>query len=331
MKRKLTLCVISCIVLIACGSQKMSSDKLTNWTELHSADDSQPIARHEAAFIGVGEYSYLLGGRGIKPVSIYNYKTKKWTQGATIPIELHHFQPFVYKDEIYIAGALTGPYPGETPVSEMYIYNPKNDTWRKGPTIPESRRRGGAGATIQGDKLYLVCGIKDGHRGDHKKWLDVYDFSTAQWKILSDAPRPRDHFHAVITDNKIYAIAGRTTIAADNPFKNTIGEVDVYDVSTQQWTTIDQNIPTQRAGTFTCVVDQEIWVFGGESFSQEPAHSEVEALNTASHKWRSLSPMPVGRHGTGAVRVDPHHILVASGCGQRGGSPELSDSWQFTF
>ena len=42
------------------------------------------------------------------------------------------------------------------------------------------RRRGGAGAVVYKGKIYLACGIKDGHRGDHKKWLDAYEH---QWSV----------------------------------------------------------------------------------------------------------------------------------------------------
>lgn len=300
------------------------------WTELTSSDGSEPVERHEAAFVGVGDKFYLLGGRGMKPASIYDTKTRRWTLGPVPPIELHHFQPVVYQNDIYIMGAMTGPYPGEDPVPNIYIYRTATDTWDKGPAIPADRLRGGAGVAVNEDKFYLACGIADGHRGDHKVWLDVYDARTGKWSQLPDAPRARDHFQASMVDGKLYCLGGRTTIAADNPFKNTIGEVDVYDLQTQRWTTLDQPIPTKRAGSFNLPVGPEILVFGGESFTQIPAHAEVEALNTKTEQWRRLPPMGRGRHGTGAV-WHQRTIYTASGCGNRGGEPELSDLWSFKY
>lgn len=300
------------------------------WKELKTVDGSQPVKRHEAAFVKVGTNFYLLGGRRMNPVSIYHTTTKKWTQGAIPPIELHHFQPVIYKTSIYIVGALTGQYPGETPVPNIYIYDTVKDQWQKGAAVPSDRLRGGAGAVLDEDKIYLSCGIKDGHRGDHKKWLDAYDITTGTWTQLPDAPRPRDHFQSVIANNKLYNLGGRTTIAADNPFKNTIGEVDVFDLITKKWSTIAAPIPTKRAGNFTLLLGNEILVFGGESFTQEPAHAEVEALHVRKHTWRTLPPLPQGRHGTGAVILN-NHIYTASGCGNRGGNPELSDLWEYSF
>lgn len=315
-----------------CASSKINFSTLQNgnWQALKAVDGSQPVKRHEAAFVKVGQKFYLLGGRRMNPVSIYDTNTKKWTNGAVPPIELHHFQPVVYGNDIYILGALTGGYPGETPVEHIYIYKTETGQWKKGAAIPKDRLRGGAGVALLKDKIYLSCGIKDGHRGDHKNWLDVFDIKTGEWSKLPDAPRPRDHFQSVIANDKLYNIGGRTTVAADNPFKNTIGEVDVFDLKTKNWSTISDPIPTKRAGNFTLLLGDDILVFGGESFTQEKAHSEVEALNVNTHFWRTLPPLPVGRHGTGAVILD-NKIYTASGCGNRGGEPELSDLWMFDY
>jgi len=335
---RISLLLIGILAIALMDSCKVTEDATTmttkmkngKWTEVISSDGSTPIARHEAAFVGIGDKMYLLGGRGMRNVSIYDVKSNTWSTGAIPPIELHHFQPVVYKGEVYICGAMTGKYPGETPLPDIYIYNPAADEWRKGPSIPEARRRGGAGAVVHDDKLYLLCGIKDGHRGDHKKWTDVYDFTSKTWSILPDAPRARDHFQSVYTAGKIYNVGGRTTISSDNPFKNTIGEVDVYDVSTQSWSTIDEPLPTLRAGNFVIGLARDILVFGGESKEQELAHSEIDVLSTITNTWSVFPQLPRGRHGTGVVLYNGN-LYTASGCGQRGGSPELSDMWIYSW
>ena len=58
-------------------------------------------------------------------------------------------------------------------------------------------------------KIYLVCGIQDGHRSGWVNWLDVYDPNTGAWSKLPDAPRARDHFQVAITQGKLVAAAGR--------------------------------------------------------------------------------------------------------------------------
>lgn len=319
------------LLLVACGSPEPPAitttedpTRPTGWQEITAADSSAPTARHEAAFIGIDDKYYLLGGRGIKPVDTYDSKTQSWSAGAKPPVEIHHFQPVVWNKEILLLGAMTGGYPGETPLPDIHVYTPATDTWSTSAQIPTDRRRGGAGAVIYNDKLYLVCGITDGHRGGHVAWLDEYDLNTGEWKKLPDAPRARDHFQAVVHDDKLYALAGRTTIAATNPFANTIGEVDVYDFKTGAWSTLSDTLPTLRAGNAALVLDDDILVVGGESKDQLLAHSEVEALSVASGKWRTLDSLSRGRHGTGVIHHDGK-LIMASGCGHHGGEPELAD------
>ena len=287
--------------------------------------EGTPHPRHEAGFVECANKLYLLGGRGIKPVDIYDPETNAWSHGAEPPIELHHFQPVVWENEIWVVGAMTGPFPRETALPHIMIYSPRTDTWRRGPEIPEARRRGAAGAIIRGGRLFMVCGIRNGHWDGWVSWLDSYDFSTGQWQVLPDAPRARDHFQAVAIDGALYAVAGRrSSVSTRQSFELTIAEVDRYDFATQTWKTLPtgSNLPTPRAGNSAFAWGKDVLVAGGESGKQQAAHDEVEALDTVSGRWRALPPLARGRHGTGLAALDGV-LYTCSGCGNRGGAPEL--------
>ncbi len=64
-------------------------------------------------------------------------------------------------------------------------------------------------------------------------------------------------------------------------------------------------------------------VLGGESGSQETAHSEVEALDPDAGTWETLPHLIRGRHGTQAIYFDDM-IVIGAGAGDRGGGPELT-------
>ena len=84
-----------------------------------------------------------MGGRGIKPVDIFDKKTgNAWGQATEPPIEIHHFQAVQYNQHIYLIGGMTGKYPHETPLDRILIYKPEKAQWVWGDSIPESRRRG---------------------------------------------------------------------------------------------------------------------------------------------------------------------------------------------
>jgi N-acetylneuraminic acid mutarotase len=281
-------------------------------------------ARQEAAMIALNGKLYLLGGRGIKPVEEYDPATNDWKILAAPPMELNHFQPLAVDGRILVCGAMTGAFPKEQSVPNLWWFDPGKNEWSKGVEIPEGRRRGSAGAVWSNGKLYLVCGITNGHWNGFVPWMDSLDLKSGEWTKLPDAPHARDHFQAIWVDGRIVAAGGRTTYGEVNQvFNLTVPQVDVFDLSTKKWTTLAENIPTPRAGCMTITHDGEVIVLGGESAAQEAAHNEVQALSLITGKWKSLPPMNEGRHGTGAVFVG-NALYVAAGCGKLGGSPELN-------
>lgn len=282
--------------------------------------------RHENALAAVKGKLILLGGRGIKPTESFDLKSKKWTQHIETPIEMHHFQAVTFQNEVWVLGAFTGGYPHETPIPNIYIFNPGKNEWRVGPEIPADRRRGAAAVFVYKDKIYIVCGIQDGHWDGHVAWMDEYDPKSKQWKKLPDAPHVRDHVQAVVLDDKIYIAGGRRSTARIGQVLNTTeAAVDIYDFKSGKWSTLPEgsNLPTLRAGNATVVLDKKVIVIGGESGEQVPAHNEVEALNTRTMQWEKLAPLKQGRHGTGAVVVNGK-IYTVAGSGNRGGGPELN-------
>lgn len=318
--RTLIIALLSASVFLSVTS---SAQTRNSWTFEPASGEYDK--RHEAAFIEVGGRFYALGGRKQESTGIYDPKTQQWTVGAPPPFNIHHFQPVVHNKRIYILGAMTGKFPKEQPVSNIIIYDPAIDSWIIGDEIPSFRRRGGAGAVIHDGLIYLVSGIKLGHWDGHVPWMDSYNPQSGEWTVLADAPRPRDHFQAVVIKNKIYAAGGRrSSKATGDLFNLLVPETDIYDIKTRTWTTLPPalNIPTPRAGTSSVAVNNHLLVIGGESHNQSTAHNEVEAFDSVSQQWQTLPPLARGRHGTGAF-VHKSKLWTCCGSGNRGGRPEL--------
>ncbi len=300
-----------------------TAEQTTAWELLETI--GEPEKRHEAAFVECNGKFYLLGGRRMNPVSIYDPDTNTWKNGSIPPMEIHHFQPVAYKDRIIMVGVMTGPFPTETAVERVLEYYPATDTWSWSHEIPAERRRGGSGAVLYNGKIYVVCGIIHGHMGGYVNWLDEYDPETGDWKTLPDAPHARDHFQAALLDGKIYAGGGRRTSAETKQVFDLVEpEMDIYDIEAKTWTVAKEPIPTPRAGCFSMTNLKDVIILGGESMAHKEAHDQVEAYNTLNEKWRALPPLLIGRHGTGAF-IHENYVYTCSGCRCRGGNPEITE------
>ncbi|MEL7342712.1 MAG: hypothetical protein AAGM67_19665, partial [Bacteroidota bacterium] len=79
------------LILILCGSiwagceshteEEIQASRIGKWEEYKSQDGSLPVARHEASYVKCGEVFVLLGGRGIRPVSIFDPRVGEWREG----------------------------------------------------------------------------------------------------------------------------------------------------------------------------------------------------------------------------------------------------------
>ena len=313
---------ISIFLLFVASSVNAVAQPLSNfrWTALDTK--GSPTGRHENSFIEYKGKFYLLGGRGINPVDVYDPKTNTWEAKSKSPIQIHHFQAVVYKDAIYLIGAMTGGYPKEPALENIWLYYPEKDKWVKGPKIPKERRRGGAGTVIYNNKIHMACGIKVGHTSGTNNYFDSYDLKTGEWKQLTDAPHIRDHFPAIVVNDKMYCIGGRNSSVhnADNFgafFSATETAVDYYDFKEEKWFTLKEPLPIGTAAGALVSVDNKILYIGGEG-TQAQAYNNTQCLDLKTEKWSQLSTLVTGRHGSGAVLFD-NSIYLPVGSSMKGG------------
>ena len=283
----------------------------------------QASGRHETSFVKFKDKFYLIGGRGILPVDVYNPKTNRWVKKNKTPIEFNHFQAVAYKDTIFIIGAMNGKYPVEKPIANIWKYVPEKDQWIKGNKIPLEHQRGGAGCVFYEGKFYIICGIEFGHTSGTNNNFSSYDPKTGQWTALTKAPHIRDHFSAIVYKDKLYCIGGRNSSLhyKDNfniYFSATENAVDVYDFKTGKWSTMEEKLPFPTAGGGIASYGHYLIYMGGEGV-QYLAYNQTQCLDLNTGKWIQLSPMVKGLHASGAI-VYKDAIYWAAGSFHRGGS-----------
>ncbi|MFI3249057.1 MAG: hypothetical protein R3Y39_08015 [Rikenellaceae bacterium] len=311
---------VACAIVMITPLSAQSVDEYS-WSEL--TPNGEAVGRHECVFMEYGDKFYLMGGRGVKPVNRYDPQRNSWETLNKTPIEINHFQAVEYNDLIYVVCAMNGSYPVEKPLTNVWIYDPQSDEWREGDPIPVEHQRGGGGAVLYDGKIYIACGIEYGHTSGTTNIFSCYDPESGEWSSLTKAPHIRDHFAAIVVQDKLYCIGGRNS-SVHYPgnfgafFNATTPEVDVYDFEQGKWYTLPNNLPTPTAAGGVVEIDGEIIYMGGEG-SDPLAYNQTQCLNLDSGEWRELSPMVQGMHGSGAIEYDGK-VYWAAGSYKQGGS-----------
>ncbi len=308
------LMLFFCIQIPNAFSQAPMNDQ---WIDLDENEDY--VARHECSFVQCGNAFIMFGGReSAQRLDTYQFTTDTWSQGSAAPKQFNHFQATAYQGFVWVIGAFkTNNFPKEVPEENIWLYYPPGDVWIMGPEIPEARRRGGAGLVVHKDKFYLLGGNTIGHDGGFVDWFDEYDPQTGQWTQLENASTPRDHFYAAVIGTTLYAAGGRKSGGVGGVFAPVISVVDAYDFEAKSWKQIAE-IPTPRAAPAVAVLDNRMFVMGGEGELQGSAFKITETYDPETGLWSRGADMNYPRHGTQAIQSG-EGIFVAGGSPKRGG------------
>jgi N-acetylneuraminic acid mutarotase len=287
--------------------------------------------RSECSLVALHGKLYLIGGDGpANPVDVYDPQTNAWTKKAIAPFTMHHLQAVGYGDKVYVLDAFyQGGYPDQIPLPNVYSYDIKTNAWQKLTEIPADRRRAGAGEAVYNGKLYLVCGITNGHRSGTNAMFDEYNPATNTWKALPHAPHIRDHSMAIVVGDKLYAIGGRNTSLHDannfmSFFDKVVLDVDCYDFKTGTWSTLAAKLPMGTGGGTAVNLDGKIYYIGGEratASTQNGPQKDVYYLDPATAtEWTKDADLNLARNGVGGAVLN-HRIYIAGGSGGGQGGP----------
>lgn len=264
--------------------------------------------RQEVGVTAVDDTIYVIGGfDGVGRVEAYDVSANEWTTVASLPQARNHIGAAAIGGFVYSVGGFVGN--GFTPANQVYRYDPGRDVWREVSPLPT--RRGALAVAAVGGLLYAVGG--DGPTGNVTRH-DVYEPDTGEWTQLPPLPSARNHLAAAAFDGRLYVVGGRF----DGGGSNNSAALDRYDPGTQQWESLT-SMPTARSGLAAAVLNGRLVVIGGEVNPAAPdgVFPQVEAYDFVTDTWQSLDPMPVPRHGIGAVAVGD--LLYVPGGATRAG------------
>jgi N-acetylneuraminic acid mutarotase len=285
---------------------------------------AMPEPRQESAVGVLGNMIYVIGGYGADGVpstlvQVFDAAANKWQQAAPMPEGLHHHGVAAADGKIYVVGGFTGVFAKRVPIASVWQYDPAADRWDKRAPLPTVR--GALAIAVLDGKIYALGGerFSAAKPGTYEPVADaaVYDPKTDAWEILPPLRYRRDHLHAGAIGGRVYAVAGR-----DRP-DYTLRRIEEYNPATRAWTE-RALMPTGRSGGTAAVVNNRIYVFGGEGNAENTSmgtFNQVEFYDPARDTWTDLAPMPLPRHAFGAAVVGNRIYLPGGSIVQGGRAP----------
>ena len=243
---------------------------------------------------------FLQGGVVTNVVEAFEPATNTWASISLMPVGMHHSHVAVANGRLYVLGGYeTSNFSSSSRVLE---YDQNNNQWIPKADMPRSR---GAGVAVSyNSKIYVIGGV---FFQVALATNEMYDPVENNWTLRASMPTAREHLAAAVIDSLIYVVGGRNS--AGN-----LNTLEAYSPATNSWRTL-QAMSTARGGLAAAALHGRLYVFGGEFFDPEGpgVFEEVEEYDPVTNNWRELAPMPVPRHGMGAVAVGDSIFVIGGG------------------
>jgi len=262
-----------------------------------------PAARGETAAAVTADRLYVVGGmtglsgEASDEVSVYNPSSDAWESAPALPSPRHHAAAAGLDGAVYVSGG--GASAGDwTPQPTLWGLKADASGWEVLAPMPEGRL-GHRMLAIDGN-LYVVGGIGETGR------VLVYTLAAGTWSMGAEMPSPRDHLAAVVVDDEIWAIGGRS----DGQIHR---RVDIYDPSSDAWRE-GPPLPAPTSGAAEGVLNGVILISGGEDAGTGGGvidrHWQLDTLLGSAAAWEPLSAPPLAVHGAHGATLADRFLIV---------------------
>jgi len=307
------------------------------------AQPAMPTARDSVAAAALGGSVYVLGGMASNTPAALDVYTPvslppRWKTKTSMSTKRSWHGAVGYNGKLYVVGG-TDSSGGATAVLE--VYDPSTDSWATKAPMPTARAA--LGFAEVGGLLYAIGGY--GSSATNSACIvEEYDPSSNAWKSRTPLSQRRYGATVAALNGKIYVCGGddatstRNRVDVYDPGTDSWGQaanmpgftiwtcgaavggklfvvdwstVLVFDPGSNSWTNAS-GMPTPRNGAGVGVIDNEIYVFGGNKGGNSPFLDVMEIFNPSDGMWRTGLPMPTRRMGCAGAVVDGR-LLAAGG------------------
>lgn len=272
-----------------------------------------PLARDEVRGVAVGDH--IVVGSGLAPKQgvlggfgsldeLYEFTPRRgrFVAIARLPVPLDHLALAAHGETLYAFGGWSDALPSRR------AFRLRNGSWQELP--PMSIARGGATATLVGDRVYVIGGATDTHSGGPLPGtgvVEVFDIGRGRWFRGPDMPTTRHHHAAAAAGKVIVVVGGR------DGSLSSIAAVDELDTTTGRWSEAPA-LPLAVGAPSAVTVDGRVLVGGGGDDARGWV-TPATWLRLANGGWRRLPDLAVARHGHAMAALDGvAYVLGGSPC-----------------
>ncbi|WP_444946018.1 Kelch repeat-containing protein [Microbulbifer sp. VTAC004] len=234
--------------------------------------------------------------------------------GLKTPIQ--EIYPAVFNNEIYVAGGFipstTPAFFGLSPSEENYIFSPKLQKWRTGPSLPAPRHH--LGMASNSKYLYAIGGFtgKKGNAWQPQKTVWRLSEAKEQWSSAPSLPVPIAESVHVSLLEKIHVIGGKSP---NSESKNRDSKKHYLLVDNKHWETAAPP-SINRNSAAGAGLNNRIYVVGGrqvgDSTKKAKNLSYFEVYDSNLDKWEKIRPLPQALAGLTATPLNGK-IVVTGG------------------
>lgn len=225
-----------------------------------------------------------------------------WISLADMPLETRGGAAAEYDGTLYYFGGTASD------MKSVYAYNIQTNSWSTRTSMPKGIHN--LKAHTIGDKIYIISGYGTG--GFVNDTLE-YDPVNDSWATKTPRPTYRYIFSSAEVNGLVYVIGGQGTVD-DGPWRSGVAwnyknYVEIYNPVTDSWSN-GQPAPSVLANNAACVLDDKIYVLGGDAGSGDT--SSVQVYEPAINSW-STSPSMLGAKEALSCTVIDQELFVFGG------------------
>nr|ALF07851.1 kelch-like protein [Swinepox virus] len=287
-----TRCPLSILAKIRLSLLSNQVSKFIHDTKEFNYDDKykQLISSADKPRKMVQGYIISIGGKhsfhdNYISIDIYVPLVDDWVTLNNISHRMQFFSVAIIDTIIYIVGGMIG----YMPISNVYCYDIKSNTWSETTSLRSPRY--GCGLVSHNGKLYVIGG--KGYY-DYLNTVEYWRPGYSKWRKLPHLREPKTNVGVTVVNDTIYAVGG----IRESVFINRSECIDTVESLSHNGWISHSPLPESRAYVAITSYNKFIYIAGGciiENNKLSITTDKVNMYDTENDIWSSLSPLKSAR------------------------------------